>query len=512
MVNIACSLTELLGDDYIRSVCRAFGFVTGKSVDTLLKLAEEKVEFIPENFTNRLHYLISKIGSTVINSLAVPIEGASFEAFRVATNKGAAPLSGLGCFRIGEDGRLYLSAKSEHYHASLGHNFPGFKLLENAMGIGILNAAHNNSRGYITRKLERELVKCSNGLTSEQEIDEAIESTGPGVLNRVLNLSTGSLAAEAGFKLMLNRFYREETASAKPEHAGKTPVFFVIGDYEGGRKANYHGTTFLDQLFRDMWPEVYRSMDRAEILKIVPVRINDIQDFREKLKRYQSGKYKPAGFIHEIVLMNYGVILVEQSYLEKVYTLCRKHDVPIMCDEIQSCIWYPEVFAFRKYGLKPDIVALGKGFSGGHYAASRVITTSSLDSLSQFGALVTNGQQELASLSFLIVLEFVKHNAEFIDDIGRYYQDRLNNLVSDFPDVLDGVDGMGHMSALRFKTVAPAEAFAKAVNKRCIDISVHTYKPSCPPSAITKLPLVATREIVDWMVGAMRIPLANMLL
>ena len=512
MINIKRSLVDLLGDDYTLSVCRAFGFVAGKPVKSLLKYATEKVEFIPENVAIRLKSLISKIGSTVVDPLPMPIEGASTEAFRIATNKGAAPLSGLGCFRIGEDGRLYLSSKSEHYHASLGHNFQGFKLLENARSIGILNATHNNSRGYITRKLERELVKWTNGLTSEQEIDEAIKSTGSGVLNRVLNISTGSLAAEAGIKLMLNRFYREETVSAEPQHAGKTPVFFVIGDYEGGRKANYHGTTFLDQLFRDMWPEVYSSMDRAEILKIVPVRINDIQDFREKLKRYQSGKYKPAGFIHEIVLMNYGVILVEQEYLEQAYALCRKHEVPIMCDEIQSGIWYPEVFTFRKYGLKPDIVTLGKGFSGGHYAASRVITTGSLDSLSQFGALVTNGQQELASLSFLITLEFIQHNTGFINDIGKYYQDRLAGLVSEFPHILDGIDGLGHMSALRFKTIAFAEAFAKAVNKRCIDISIHTYKPSCPPSALTKLPLVATREIVDWMVGAMRVPLANMLL
>jgi hypothetical protein len=60
------------------------------------------------------------------------------------------------------------------------------------------------------------------------------------------------------------------------------------------------------------------------------------------------------------------------------------------------------------------------------------------------------------------------------------------------------------MAALRFKSVETAEEFSKEMNKRCVDISVHTYKPSCPPSALTKLPLVTTREVVDALVEIMR--------
>jgi hypothetical protein len=36
----------------------------------------------------------------------------------------------LGYYRVGEDGRLYLMTKSEHYHAPLGHAFPGYTLIE----------------------------------------------------------------------------------------------------------------------------------------------------------------------------------------------------------------------------------------------------------------------------------------------------------------------------------------------------------------------------------------------
>ena len=504
MVTIKRSLKDLLGEDYIDAVCRASAFCTGKQEIALQKAAAEKVALFSEEDSKRLHSMIPYIGRSVTEPLSVLVNGASSQAFKDASHSFMAPLSGFGCFRVGEDGRLYLSAKSEHYHTSLGHCFPGYQLLETAMRIGILNATHNNSRGYITRKLERELVKWANGLTCESDIDADAADRRGKFLNRIINLSTGSLAAEAGIKLMLRNFYREEESSPEPGCFGTVPVFFVLGDYEGGAKANYHGTTFLDQLFREMWPDFYRKADKAELLKIVPVKINDVQDFKQKVNSFQGGKYEPAGFIHEIVMMNYGVILVSKEYLTSVYSICREKGIPVMCDEIQTGIWYPEVFAYRKYGLKPDIVVLGKGFSGGQYAASRVITTSTMDGLSQFGALVTNGQQELASLSFLISLEFVRTHGEFIESIGAYYHESLSTLAADHPKVLDGVDGLGHMAALRFKSVDTAEEFSKEMNKRCVDISVHTYKPSCPPSALTKLPLVTTREVVDALVEIMR--------
>ena len=71
--------------------------------------------------------------------------------------------SALGIFRVGEDGRLYLISKSEHYHTPLGHGFPGYTLLDCARQLGIPNATHNNTRGQITRLLEEELVAAVNG-------------------------------------------------------------------------------------------------------------------------------------------------------------------------------------------------------------------------------------------------------------------------------------------------------------------------------------------------------------
>lgn len=81
-----------------------------------------------------------------------------------AQHSGAAPLSALGAFRVGEDGRLYFTGKSEHYQIPLGHSFPGYALIDRARALGVPNATHNNTRGFITRTLERRLIAAANGL------------------------------------------------------------------------------------------------------------------------------------------------------------------------------------------------------------------------------------------------------------------------------------------------------------------------------------------------------------
>jgi acetylornithine/succinyldiaminopimelate/putrescine aminotransferase len=417
----------------------------------------------------------------------------------------ASPLTGLGFIRIGENGRAYLISKSEHYHASLGHGFPGYRLIENAKRLGIPNATHNNTRGHITRVLEQELIRVANGISkgNTELLRQVVESSEPHMLNRVINLETGSLAVEAGLKMMLARFYRLEDTFDEPQFQGRTPVFLVIADNAGGKKANYHGTTLLTQVMRGMWPEFSDALESNEVFVVKPVRINDIGDFERAVEAYDSEPYKIAGFFHEIVLMNYGGIMLDVPFLKRAYELCDERDVPILVDEIQSCMWSPEVFLFREYGLRPDFVSVGKGFPGGEYPASRIIATSAMDNLSQFGALVTNGQEELASLAYLVTMEFAQANSAYTRDIGDYYQSELEALAQKYPAAIDRIEGSRHLSTIVFYSVDTTVQFIAQLIDAGIDISAHTYKAESPPVALTKIPLISTCKMVDFLISKM---------
>ena len=50
-------------------------------------------------------------------------------------------------------------------------------------------------------------------------------------------------------------------------------------------------------------------------------------------------------------------------------------------------------------------------------------------------------------------------------------------------------------------SMAQQPARRRTAQQRCVDISAQTYKPNCPPAALTKLPLTATPAMVCKLVG-----------
>lgn len=510
-VPVRRSLADLCGAGYVEAVCRARAALTGEALEPLLRRAMEAVEFYPEAFEARGRALLDRVGETIIPGLAVSAAGASTGAFNGATKTGMAPLSGLAYFRVGEDGRLYLTTKSEHYHASLGHGFPGYGLIETAKRLGIPNATHNNTRGHITRLLEEELVAAANGISAGDSAAMAavLSSDRLDVLNRVLNLETGSLAVEAALKMILARFYRMQQGLDDPRYRGKTPVILVMGDHDGNVAGNYHGTTVLTQVMRGMWGDLATKLDASGAFQVRAIRPNCLEDLESIFQGNGAGDTRIAGFFHEIVMMNYGGILLTPEFLHRAYDLCHANDVPVVCDEIQSCVWSSEEFLFREYGLKPSFVSAGKGFPGGEYPASRIVFSAAMDNqLPQFGALVTNGQEELASLAYLVTLKWVQANGAVINQVGEYYAGRLREVAGRFDGLVTGIEGKGHMSSIMVADLASAKAIAALLVEAGLDISVQAYKADCPPALLSKLPLIAGCEVVDCVVGKVEAALA----
>jgi len=500
-VPLSLSLADLCGEEYVASVCRARHFLTGTAEDELLALGTARVDFYPEAFQSRLDGMLGQVGGQVIAPGAFATSpGSSTDAFNRATQTAGAPLGGLGPFRIGEDGRLYLTTKSEHYHASLGHGFPGYQLIDHARRLGIPNATHNNTRGHITRTTELALVAAAHGLSPDDSegLAPILASRRLDVMNRVLNLETGSLALEAALKMILARFYRVQPGMAAPPEAGKTPVILVVGDDGGNIAGNYHGTTLLTQMMRGMWPEMAARLREAGAFQIHAVRPNNTGDLIQAFAECNTESTRIAGFFHEIVMMNYGGVLLSREFLHRAYDLCAAHGVPTVCDEIQSCIWNPEIFMFREYGLRPTFVSVGKGFPGGEYPASRIIFSAAMDNdLPQFGALVTNGQEELASLAYLVTLAWARANAGATAAVGDYYAGRLREVAERSGGVVTSVAGDRHMSTLFIEDLESAKAIVALLAEGGLDISAQTYKADCPPALLTKLPLTASRAMAD---------------
>lgn len=88
---------------------------------------------------------------------------------------------------------------------SLGVN-PASQQRDQARKLAIPNATHNNTRGFITRRLEEELIRTANGLARNDRAGlEAVlaKQDDLRVLNRVLNLVASALLAHDDLELVL---------------------------------------------------------------------------------------------------------------------------------------------------------------------------------------------------------------------------------------------------------------------------------------------------------------------
>ena len=172
-----------------------------------------------------------------------------------------------------------------------------------------------------------------------------------------------------------------------------------------------------------------------------------------------------------------------------------------MCDEIQSCMWYKGAFLFRLYGLQPDFSIVGKGFPGGEYPASKIITTAEMDTLNQFGALVTNGQEELAALAYLITMTFMEANGDYVAELGARFDNGLKDIQKKHSDKIVAAEGLDLLAALHFHTVDEAATFAGKMKAACIDSSVMLYKANCVPALLMKPPVIASEATIDYILN-----------
>lgn len=101
------------------------------------------------------------------------------------------------------------------------------------------------------------------------------------------------------------------------------------------------------------------------------IRYNNVDDVREVFERH--GK-NTAAFLVEPIQGEAGIVVPDDSYLREVRELCTKHNVLLICDEIQTGIARTGKMLCHEWsGIKPDLVLLGKAISGGMYPVSAVL-------------------------------------------------------------------------------------------------------------------------------------------
>lgn len=191
----------------------------------------------------------------------------------------------------------------------------------------------------------------------------------------------------------------------------------------------------------------------------------------------QGGMNQVAALIIEPVQGPGGHIVFPASWFEAVQSICRRHDVLLIVDEVQTGLGRcGEMFASDLYGLRPDILVLGKALGGGLPFGATMARSDlvPVEIESEPWIAFTFQNQPVGAAAALAVLEIIERDrlAERARVLGARATERLNQLKDRYtcvgdvrgPGLFIGVDLVVDRDTREPATDACARAFDYALD------------------------------------------------
>jgi ornithine--oxo-acid transaminase len=166
---------------------------------------------------------------------------------------------------------------------------------------------------------------------------------------------------------------------------------------------------------------------------------NDIPAL-ERLFAEKSDKI--AAFMVEPIQGEAGVYVPDDGYLSKAYELCKKYNILLIADEIQTGIARTGKMLCQDHdNVKADIVILGKALSGGVYPISAVLSSKEIMLLVKPGEHgSTYGGNPLACAVGQAALDVVTDEklSERSEVLGQKFREGLRKIKSPFIKLVRG--------------------------------------------------------------------------
>ncbi|KAG9061445.1 ornithine aminotransferase [Linnemannia hyalina] len=161
------------------------------------------------------------------------------------------------------------------------------------------------------------------------------------------------------------------------------------------------------------------------------IRYNNIEDLEYVLEH--NGK-NVAAFLIEPIQGEAGIMVPDDGYLTKVAELCKKHNVLLIADEIQTGLARTgKMLCIDHENIKPDILLLGKALSGGVYPVSAVLANDEVMLVIKPGEHgSTYGGNPLGCAVAMAALEVIKEEnlVEKAYDLGVKFRAEVSKIDS----------------------------------------------------------------------------------
>ncbi len=220
----------------------------------------------------------------------------------------------------------------------------------------------------------------------------------------------------------------------------------------------------------------------------------------ESVKRLVNEK--TCAILLETVQGEGGIYPATEEFLKGIKEICEAQDILLILDEIQCGMGRTGyLFAWQKYGVKPDIMACAKALGCGVPVGAFVMGKKAAEaSLKPGDHWTTYGGNPFVGAAVSKVLDIFAREGivEHVREIAGYLTGQLEQIKEDFPCVRDR-RGLGLMQGLELDASVPVGTVsAKALEEGLILITAGNNVLRFVP------PLILGREHVDEMAGKLR--------
>jgi acetylornithine/N-succinyldiaminopimelate aminotransferase len=161
-----------------------------------------------------------------------------------------------------------------------------------------------------------------------------------------------------------------------------------------------------------------------------------------------------AGFLVEPIQGEGGIRVGAEEFLKGLRQLADEHDLMLVLDEVQTGVARTgTMFAHEQLGITPDIMAVAKGIGGGFPLGACLATEKAARGMTFGTHGSTYGGNPLAMAAGTAVLDTVA-NEDFLAEVrakGERLRSRLEQFMGNYPELFEGVRGMGLMLGLKMR-------------------------------------------------------------
>tara|TARA_B110000438_G_C15800492_1_gene644937 strand:+ start:412 stop:1743 length:1332 start_codon:yes stop_codon:yes gene_type:complete len=213
-----------------------------------------------------------------------------------------------------------------------------------------------------------------------------------------------------------------------------------------GATGNFHGRSLAAVSFSDDPDSKENFGPFVPGIELVPY--NDVVALQRLFE--EKGEYI-AAYMVEPIQGEAGVIVPDDDYFIKVSELCKKHNILLSMDEVQTGFGRTgRNFAHQLFGVVPDIMGCGKAAGGGILPVSFVAGRDDVLGLLTPGSEgSTFGGYPLASVvgTYAIKVMVDASLAEKAEVRGAQLMNNLRDIQNHYPDKIKEVRGKGLLTA-----------------------------------------------------------------